>query len=639
MAQNQTGADLQKQFKPLSEADIRASTDDKSYERGYDYYLNQNISEPILSEAVLRAFCHGSQRNPYRVEATLLQASDKESDHKLAIVNCSCPRGGFCKHIVALLLTWLHRPESFIIRSGLMARLSMKSHDELVALLQELMQRQHDIQPLIEVLMELPLGPTAQETKQPGKGRERTVDSSAISRQVSRAFDNAGDEWDSASDIAYELERIYQIGESFAEVGQWANALVVYATIGQEAVAQYEDIHDEGQVSSVIGECAAGLVACLSAQSTLPQDDQLDESEREDLLSALFDLWKFSYDYGGVEVNIPATIAQHATKEERESVEMWLRQEIKESSLASRNSSVVNFLVTLKQASHSSEDDILAEYRHAGLYKELTDKLLEFGRADEALSVAQANLTEQLQVTKFAEQLLTLGETWAEPALALVETRLAQAERIAQSNPKDFTIGRAVSNYRHWLSEKYLLYGKTQQALDMELARFQADPDQYTYYTVQSTAQASGQSQIAWSDLQPRLIKTLEQKGRWGSLINIYLKEGEVGLALSALAEISGSSYSYRSGISLDSYQLQVAQAAETQYPNDAIRLYKPMVEALIRGRGRENYQKAASYLIRIKALYQKQDQESEWHTYITNLRNSNKSLRALKEELDKKDL
>lgn len=40
---------------------------------------------------------------------------------------------------------------------------------------------------------------------------------------------------------------------------------------------------------------------------------------------------------------------------------------------------------------------------------------------------------------------------------------------------------------------------------------------------------------------------------------------------------------------------------------------------------------------MRIRMLYQKQGQEPEWHAFITNLRNSNKSLRALKEELDKR--
>jgi uncharacterized Zn finger protein len=643
MAKVQTGADLKGKFEPLSEADIQASTDEQSYQKGYTYYLNHNIIEPILSESVLRAYCHGSDQNLYRLEATLLPAAEK-SAHKLAATNCSCPRGGFCKHLVTLLLTWIHQPESFVVRSGLVGRLSTKSREELLALLEELMRRQRDIEPLIEVLMELPLTPAAQEAKQPGKGREFTVDPSAIRRQVSLAFDNAGDKWDSASDVAYELERVYRIGKSFAEAGQWANALVVYATIAQGTVPQYENIHDEGEVSWTMGECATGLVECLSVQSSLPQDDQLDEGEREELFTALFGLWKFGYDYGGIDVNIPATIAEHATKQERESVEAWLRQEIKNTSSNSRISSIVTFIVTLKQTGHWSDEDLLEEYRNAGLYKELTEKLLELGRVNEALSAAQANVTEQLYVTRFAEQLLKSGEAWSEQALAFVETRLKQAERAVQLNPKDYSSGRSVSNYRHWLSEKYILYGRTQQALDMELARFQTNPDESTYYSVQSVAQAASEPEATWSGLRPQLIQTLEQQRRWAALVSIYLKEKEVGQALSALAEMertSSTSYSYSYGSRPvpNKYQVQVAQAAEEHYPNDAIRIYKLIVQTLISGRGRESYQQAASYLTRVRTLYQKQGQESEWHAYITNLRNSNKSLRALKEELDKKSL
>lgn len=82
-----------------------------------------------------------------------------------------------------------------------------------------------------------------------------------------------------------------------------------------------------------------------------------------------------------------------------------------------------------------------------------------------------------------------------------------------------------------------------------------------------------------------------------------------------------------------------MAEAAEEAYPDEAIRLYKPVVQRLIDGRGRENYQQAKGYLIRIKRLYQKQGRKAEWNAYITTLRNSNKNLRALKEELDQRGL
>jgi hypothetical protein len=56
-------------------------------------------------------------------------------------------------------------------RSGLMGRLSEKSHEELLALLEQLVQRQPDIEPLIELLIELPLVTTTQQKKRPGRGK------------------------------------------------------------------------------------------------------------------------------------------------------------------------------------------------------------------------------------------------------------------------------------------------------------------------------------------------------------------------------------------------------------------------------------------------------------------------------------
>ena len=97
--------------------------------------------------------------------------------------------------------------------------------------------------------------------------------------------------------------------------------------------------------------------------------------------------------------------------------------------------------------------------------------------------------------------------------------------------------------------------------------------------------------------------------------------------------------YGYRAEAAPSHYQAQVAEAAEESYPDEAIRLYKIVVQRLIDGRGRENYQQATGYLARIRRLYQKQGREPEWQAYMATLRNSNKSLRALKEELDKRDL
>src|SRR5258708_36459830 len=100
-----------------------------------------------------------------------------------------------------------------------MARLDEKSREELLALLEQLVQRQPDIEPMVELLIELPLATPAQGKNRPGRGKERTLDPSTIQSQVDSAFYNAGEGWGAASRVAAELERLYDIGKSFAEAG------------------------------------------------------------------------------------------------------------------------------------------------------------------------------------------------------------------------------------------------------------------------------------------------------------------------------------------------------------------------------------------------------------------------------------
>src|SRR2546430_17266599 len=95
----------------------------------------------------------------------------------------------------------------------LVARLSEKNREELLALLEQLVQRQPDIESLIELVMELPLATTTQERSRPGRGRERTLDPSTVRSQVASACYHAGEGWGAASRVAAEVRRVYYIGK------------------------------------------------------------------------------------------------------------------------------------------------------------------------------------------------------------------------------------------------------------------------------------------------------------------------------------------------------------------------------------------------------------------------------------------
>jgi uncharacterized Zn finger protein len=88
-----------------------------------------------------------------------------------------------------------------------------------------------------------------------------------------------------------------------------------------------------------------------------------------------------------------------------------------------------------------------------------------------------------------------------------------------------------------------------------------------------------------------------------------------------------------------DRLSVDVARAAEAERPREAIRLYGEAVHELIAARGRHNYAEAATYLTRVRDLYRRLGEASTWETYITELRDSNPRLRALKDELKKAGL
>ena len=84
---------------------------------------------------------------------------------------------------------------------------------------------------------------------------------------------------------------------------------------------------------------------------------------------------------------------------------------------------------------------------------------------------------------------------------------------------------------------------------------------------------------------------------------------------------------------------IRVAQAAEETRPREAIELYRQQAEGLIAQRGRQNYQAACKHLARMRTLYERLGEKEVWASYIAGLREQNRSLRALKEELAKAGL
>lgn len=113
----------------ISLGDIKKLTSQTIFERGDEYYQDDLIHSTYKIGPWIKGGCTGSQGSSYLVEACFQMSGSKTI---IKETNCSCPYGSLCKHIVALLLKWHYKPNSFKDTQDLVKYLSKKEKDQLV---------------------------------------------------------------------------------------------------------------------------------------------------------------------------------------------------------------------------------------------------------------------------------------------------------------------------------------------------------------------------------------------------------------------------------------------------------------------------------------------------------------------------
>src|SRR6266702_4596702 len=129
----------------IREQDVRDLVGEGSFHRGEKYFRGDKIFDTRRAGMTLKAKCEGSRSTPYRVEVTF-------NDTGVAETDCSCPIGGYCKHVVALLLTWLSEPEEFIEQQDIDTILLQCDKDELITLIKQMLRREPDLEYLLTTI-------------------------------------------------------------------------------------------------------------------------------------------------------------------------------------------------------------------------------------------------------------------------------------------------------------------------------------------------------------------------------------------------------------------------------------------------------------------------------------------------------
>lgn len=594
----------------ISEQDVRDLVGPQSFQRGHSYYRSGAIFNARRQGLTLKASCEGSYDNAYRVEVTF-------GKNGITGAVCSCPVGVSCKHTAALLLTWLHKPEEFKDLEDVDAALQRRSKEELIVLVKQMLRQEPDL----DALLEMPLPAAGAITPD---GQPAPVDAEAFRRQAEAAFhptrsSRRGRYYDDYDDGPYpddavaKLDALVEMGGDFERQGAFAAAAAVYEAVSSVALDHYEEYNSEDEFDLPIATCVEGLGRCLEGT---PQGDPA----REQILRALLAVYRFDVDFGGVGLSdeVPDLLVEKTTPDERAAIAGWVRDILPAGSDWSANwhrQTYGDLLLSLEEDTMDDET-FLRVCRETGRTGDLVDRLLSLGRVDEAMSAAEG-------VTDY--EALALADLFVRHGHGATGEAIMRERAAKTDDPRVLD----------WLKGRYVERGDIGAALEVLTKRFRMQPTLEGY----REARALATRRDRWEPLRPQLRMFLREARHNYLLIDIYLDEGEIDNALHALDALKdGGAYAYGYGYG-DNIALKIARAAEKTHPYAAIDIYQKQAERLIANRGRDNYNTAAGLLAQARMLYERQGQGETWQAYIAGLREGNRTLRALKEELDRAGL
>ena len=580
---------------------IRTFVGEQNFLKGWQHVLDGAIINPQQQAMTLKAYCYGSLPEPYHVQVTL-------DSNGITSFLCSCSAGTptygnrGCDHAAALLVAWNEQPEAFTPMDGIDTILERQSKVQLIALVKQLLQQQ----PEVEWQLTMP----------PPPGHKSVpVDTDEYRRQVDEAFYHAGHNWDAVYGISSDLYEITATAAHFAQQQDYANAAAIYEVVAEETLNHYQSYHDEdGALGRVVQDCAESL-------GTLLESEREDEALREQILAAIFTVFCFDVDHGGLGLTaeIPAEFVQHTTPEEKRLVAQWVRSSLVELQEKKQESDWrlkhYGGLLLALEADVLSDEEFLRIGRETKSIQEVVTRLLKLERVDEA--VQDASQASGWPLVKLADLFVQYGQD-------------AAVERLMYEKAQQ----EAYTIYADWLKNHYLAKNNLAAALEMAQLIFHKRPWFAEYQKMRELALQLG----SWEVIRQAALTFLEEKHSTPVLVEVALDEGNIERTLQLLEATKPhglESYQWKYDYSLaPGVAIKVAERAEEMYPRASLDLYQQHVEHLINGHGRANYQDACSYLVKIRSLYQQMDETEQWTSYIAWIRKRHSRLRTLKEEL-----
>ncbi len=577
----------------LNKTLIQKHSNLQSYEKGEDYYEMGSVISVIQRGNALSAQVEGSEYEPYAISVRFDQGGLLEAQ-------CSCPYdwGGWCKHIVATLLTCLEMPDTVSHKPMLEESLKNLDANQLRELMQTIVFEFPQIHEIIDDYLDSHVNTatastSVESTHKPQ--RQTPVDSKSIRKQVSRILAQAHEGyydrdyyWDD-----YEIPGLDKVREilgktnDFLENGDGCNALIMVQAVTDawmEAMEELEDAYgtDEDFMDDLAQTWAeAILTSDLSVEERDEWRDILEDYDGDYFGIALIALEQ-GWDFPPLIEVLKGNISNKG---------IWGTQEVP---YFADDLAIIRLRILERQKRY--EDYLnLAEAEGQSLAW-----LLMLARLGQVEKAVKAGL----------QQLFSDHEAFSLAKALREKERLEEALQIAEHGLK--LEGSSKKELASWTAELAKGMGLADRAFQAALQSFKARPSLQDYLDIQQQVSAE-----EWPAYQKQLLDITRSYPKdffdiEKDQTDIFLHEGLWDDAIKVISDAS-------------SYQSEIIQRVmDTVLPHRPEWIAenaKARAERIMDGGKANYYHFAVEWLRRTKEAYQKMERFDEWMEYYHTVR------------------
>lgn len=594
----------------ITEATIRRLANPESFSRGEDYYRSGHVLSIEQRGNMLRAEVAGSSYEPYQVAIQLDESG-------IVTADCSCPYdwGGYCKHIVAVLLKYAREAEKIPARPTPEALLAGLGAETLRNLLANLLKSYPKLLPWVEtqITLRAPSASSAAGTSPTTKPKRPPIDTNAVRRQVRYQMRNSGDYYATGT-VVSGLDNILDQARQALEASDGENALAIASVIAEETIPGWEEFDDsDGEFGDWFSELGAVFTEAL-----LTAD--LSAAERQAWIHKL-EKWQAELEDYGIEDAFDAALCAATYG--------WDYAPLRKAMLNQDQMSEADVSDQAAEDEYDDDewdDELEAEYddedEETWFVDELTEAWLNVlerqGRTEEFLNLArnrgqiQRYVTMLVKVGRIAEAVHygLSGSLSPGDALAVAKALREHGEHRAALGVAERGLdlgGQDAYPLAVWLRDTAMAQGDRSLALKAARTAFAASISLTDYLAVQAVA---GES---WPILRKELLRQLREQKSGGiqGPVEVFLHEGLVDDAIKLVDRQGYADYGTLG---------RIADAAYASHPDWVIRQCLRQAEPIMDEGKSKYYHHALSWLEKARRAYLAAGRSDEWRTYCEGL-------------------